>query len=208
MLKQVLKYHTGSACQLPFARFAHRGQHRREGRRDRLVANFQRCGSRFFQRAIIATAACVGVRLDTTSSPVEPRREGRHGGRPEGGDPRAKPGGFVCGAMGFARSATLCRSACAGSRRGKVQFVACSAFLPGSVEKASVEQPRGIAPPGPSPEPNKENCDECRDQIGRRSIDADARMVDTNLTEEQIAGVTAFVWKTSLVAQARSAPAK
>lgn len=41
-----------------------------------------------------------------------------------------------------------------------------------------------------------------------QNVDADARMVDTNLTEEQIAEVTAFVWKTSLAAQSTGAPAK
>ncbi|MCC6559351.1 MAG: c-type cytochrome [Polyangiaceae bacterium] len=43
-----------------------------------------------------------------------------------------------------------------------------------------------------------------------QDVNPDARMVDTNLTEDQVAAVTAFVWKTSLDAQtkAAAAPAK
>jgi cytochrome c2 len=37
-----------------------------------------------------------------------------------------------------------------------------------------------------------------------QDVNPDARMVDTNLTDEQIAAVTAFVWKTSLDAQANA----
>lgn len=41
-----------------------------------------------------------------------------------------------------------------------------------------------------------------------QNVNADARMVDTNLSEEQIAEVTAFVWKTSLENVGKGAPAK
>jgi hypothetical protein len=41
-----------------------------------------------------------------------------------------------------------------------------------------------------------------------QDVNPDAHMVDTNLTDEQIAAVTAFVWKTSVDAQAKSPPAK
>jgi cytochrome c oxidase cbb3-type subunit 2 len=41
-----------------------------------------------------------------------------------------------------------------------------------------------------------------------QDVNPDARMVDTNLTDEQIAAVTAFVWKASLDAQAKAGSAK